>query len=429
MSFKIKGALAALALPIWAGAALAAPCGPANLAGTGFTPGAPLTLEGAIARIRSASPELRAAALETAARAAEADQAGRWLNPSLSVEVENFAGREPLKGFTQSETTLTLEQTFRLGGKRGLSERAARAEAALASAECRLILREAELAAAEGYVELSALIHMASAARDAASLASDLAGTVGRRVEAGAAAPPELSRAKAEAAVLEAAASAAEAEVEARAYALAALWGQPEPDFALPAATATPLPDTASEPLAARHPRLEAAAAATDAGDATERLARAGALPDVTVSAGWRRMEDIGEEAFTAGISVPLPLFDRNQDGVRAAQLRREGAALTARATEARLQAEQSAAAAKVRAAKAQLETLESKALPEARSAYQASAEGYRIGRFDLTSTLDARRSLIETESSVIRAKAALETETLRLRALIGAAPFAGENP
>lgn len=290
------------------------------------------------------------------------------------------------------------------------------------------MLREAELAAAEGVVELDALLQLASAAREAATLATDLAGTVGQRVEAGAAAPPERSRAQAEAALLEAAAAAAEAEVEIRAYALAALWGDAAPDFTLPNSGVQLAADANAAGTLESHPRLEAATAAADAGQAAAALARAGAVPDVTVSAGWRRMEEIGEDAFTAGISVPLPLFDRNKDAARAAGLRRDGAALTAQATEARLQAEQSAAAARVRAAEARLQILESKALPDARSAYQASVEGYRIGRFDLTSTLDARRSLIETETQVIEARAAVATETLRLRALIGAAPFAGEK-
>ncbi|MBY9068035.1 TolC family protein [Hyphomonas sp. WL0036] len=428
MSFKYKCAVAALVLPVWAGIAVAAPCGAPSSAITGYTAGQPLTLDGAIARVRAASPEVRAAALEASARSADADQAGRWLNPALSVEVENFAGRGPLKGFSQSETTLTLEQTFRLGGKRRLSERAARAEAALATAECGVMLREAELAAAEGVVELDALLQLALAAREAATLATDLAGTVGLRVEAGAAAPPERSRAQAEAALLEAAAAAAEAEVEIRAYALAALWGDAAPDFTLPNSGVQLAADANAAGTLGTHPRLEAATAAADAGQAAAALARAGAVPDVTVSAGWRRMEEIGEDAFTAGISVPLPLFDRNKDAARAAGLRRDGAALSAQATEARLQAEQSAAAARVRAAEARLQILESKALPDARSAYQASAEGYRIGRFDLTSTLDARRSLIETETQVIEARAAVATETLRLRALIGAAPFAGEK-
>ena len=62
-----------------------------------------------------------------------------------------------------------------------------------------------------------------------------------------------------------------------------------------------------------------------------------------------------------------------------------------------------------------------------AEEAYTAAAEGYRVGKFDLTATLDARRSLIETRAAVIDARLALQTYTLRLRALIGAAPFEGE--
>ena len=81
---------------------------------------------------------------------------------------------------------------------------------------------------------------------------------------------------------------------------------------------------------------------------------------------------------------------------------------------------------ARSRAFASRLDRLEGEALPLAEQAYFAAAEGYRVGKFDLTATLDARRSLIETRAAVIEARLALETEMLRLSALIGAAPFEG---
>ena len=91
------------------------------------------------------------------------------------------------------------------------------------------------------------------------------------------------------------------------------------------------------------------------------------------------------------------------------------------------MRAEQASLAALVRAAKSRLQRLEGEALPLAEDAYASAAEGYRVGKFDLTATLDARRSLIKTRAAVIDARLALQTYTLRLRALIGAAPFEGE--
>ena len=60
---------------------------------------------------------------------------------------------------------------------------------------------------------------------------------------------------------------------------------------------------------------------------------------------GVDRLEETGDSAFLAGVSVPLPIFDRGRDAARATGLRREAAVVSARAVDARLRAEQLAAA------------------------------------------------------------------------------------
>ena len=366
MRHLLCGAVTALALPVLAGAAYAQGCSPAPVGQSEYDQTLPLTLERAVARAGHAAPEVLTAALEARAASADAAQAGRWLNPALSLETENFAGTGGLEGFDAYETTLAVEQTFRLGGKRRLSERAARAEAALASAECNVQRLEAKRLAGELFLDLQAAIEMADVADASARLAGEFASVVERRVDAGAAAPPELSRSSAEAAILQAAADATRGEAEARALALASVWGSSEVDFILPepAASGLSADGEASDAANGLHPRLQAAQASADARAAAEERARAGAWPDVTVSAGVRRFEDTGDSAFLAGVSLPLPLFDQNHDATRAARFRSEGAELKARAVEARLRAEQASLSALVRAAKSRLQRLEGEALP-----------------------------------------------------------------
>ena len=416
-----RGMLAALALPILAGQALADGCGSTPIQSENPDPNTPLTLEAAVRRAGYATPEVLMAALEARASSADADQAGRWLNPSVAIETENFSGTGPLKGFNTSESTLTIEQTFQLGDKRRLLQRSARAEAALASATC-------ETLAGELFLDLQAATEMAKVATEAATLAGEFSNVVARRVEAGASAPPELVRSRAEEAILQAAADAARGEVEARALALASVWGQGRVDFGLPDSVGETPDRMEMKTDAARmsHPKLAEAKAGSAARSAATDLARAGAWPNMTLSAGFRRFEQTGDHAFLAGVSVPLPLFDRNQDATRAARLRYQGAELNAQVVETRLRAQQASLVARSRAFASRLDRLEGEALPLAEQAYFAAAEGYRVGKFDLTATLDARRSLIETRAAVIEARLALETEMLRLSALIGAAPFEG---
>ena len=72
-----QGACCALIAAVLAGTAVAAPCSRPMVAVSAIEAGAPLTLDAVLAEVRNASPEVRKAALETRARQADADQAGR----------------------------------------------------------------------------------------------------------------------------------------------------------------------------------------------------------------------------------------------------------------------------------------------------------------------------------------------------------------
>ncbi len=428
MKILCCGVLASLALPVLAGTAQAEVCRQTPVSASLPASSGPLTLDGAIVRAGSSSPEVLRAGLEARAAFADADQAARPLNPSISFESENFAGSGDFRAFDAYETTLALEQTFRLGGKRKRAARAARAEALRARAECDVQRLDAQTLAGELFLELRATMDMADVAEASAELAEEFETVVAKRVDAGASAPPELARARAEAASLRAIADRARGEVEAVALALASVWGSSTVDFDLPARAMVLSGSEAPTAMTAMsdHPRIGAAEAEVAARQAATEREKAGAWPDLTVSAGVRRFEGTGDSAFLAGISLPLPVFDQNRDASRAAGIRAESAQVNSQAIEARLRAEQASLVARIRAARLSLDRLETTALPLAEEAYASAAEGYRVGKFDLTATLDARRSLIETRAAVIEARLVLETETLRLRALIGAAPFDG---
>tara|TARA_R100000935_G_C2837521_1_gene168994 strand:- start:2634 stop:3926 length:1293 start_codon:yes stop_codon:yes gene_type:complete len=428
MSKFSQGALCILIAAAFAGGAIAAPCSGPQADAQPITPDTKLTLDIVLEQVRGASPSVRRAALETRARKADAAQAGRRLNPSIGLEVENFSGSGPLAGFDQSETTLSIEQTFQLGGKRTKRQQAAQANAALGAAECSVILRETELEAALLLYNLLAASQVADLAEQAADLADTLLETVSKRVEAGAAAPPEQSRAYADAAALRAAVYQARADVEQKRYDLAALWGSSDPQFALPETSGTALSQLQSESAReGTHPQIAMAIASESARLADRDVAHVSAMPDLTVSAGIRQFEETGENAFLVGVRVPVPLFDRNRDAARAAGYRADAERLNRLAVEANLLASQRVAVTKVRASRDRLTLLENEALPAARAAYEASVQGYAAGKFDLTTTLDARKGLIEASLAVIAANRDLNAESMRLRSIIGVVPFDGD--
>ena len=122
-----------------------------------------------------------------------------------------------------------------------------------------------------------------------------------------------------------------------------------------------------------------------------------------------------------------IPLFDKNRDAARASTIRADSARINTVATQARLRSRQQAATLQVKTATSQLALLETQALPAAREAYDASVKGYTAGRFDLTTTLNARKELIDAGVAVIAARRELNIAASELQSLIGAYPFNGD--
>jgi len=429
MSKLQRGAVCVLIAAAFSGGAVAAPCSEPSVSVSAIVPGAPITLRAVMDEIANAAPQVRRAALETKARQAEVVQAGRRLNPVVGVELENFAGSGPLSGFGETETTFSFEQTFELGHKRSLRREAASANAALASAECGAILRQIQLEGAILFYELDAAVQVADFANESALLAQTLVETVSKRVNAGAAAPPELSRARADAIALQAAAEGAKARVQSLRYDLAAMWGDAAPQFSAPV-TQTLSPMSSAVARSGKidsHPLLNMASAQTIFSEANQDLAHSEAMPDVTLSAGFRRFEQGNDNALLFGVSVPFPIFDKNRDAAKAAGFRHQADVLNRVAVERDLISQQNAARAQLLSAQQQLNLLKSDALREARSAYDASVKGYRAGKFDLTTTLTTRKALIDAGLAVIDAARTVNIQDMTLRSLTGASPFTGD--
>jgi cobalt-zinc-cadmium efflux system outer membrane protein len=146
-------------------------------------------------------------------------------------------------------------------------------------------------------------------------------------------------------------------------------------------------------------------------------------MPDVTVSAGVRRLQGDDSTAVVAGLSLPLPLFNRNRGATDAAR-----AELTA--TEARLRQAEFDAAADLRTAQSQARSAVARA--EAASAGEAAAAeayrlarlGYEAGRLPLLELSNARRALAAARVRTIDARLARVRAEAEIARLTGRTPF-----
>lgn len=371
-----------------------------------------LTLEQALSEAEARSPAVLAARAAVQAAEARIRQAGFRTNPELSVEVENFAGSGELSGFRGTETTVAVNQRLDIGGRRQARVSVARAE--LFAQQLRLDIARADLAQAVRQQFASAVtarerLRLAEANEQRAR---DLAGVANTLVDAGREPPLRGLRARSAAAQAAAELASAQAEEKATRGNLASLFGVSAPPESVAGGLLDLQPRTI-DPAQSLDVRL--ADAELVAAEATLRQETVARTLDPAVGLGVRHIRELGDVALVAGVSMPLPVFDRNQGNieaaranVRAAEARREGALAT---TAVRVRN----AINNAEAAQARVEALERAAVPEAAEALRLAQLSYQAGKTSLLELLDAQDAFSSAQAALIDARLAQATATAEL--------------
>ncbi|MBP7703709.1 MAG: TolC family protein [Caulobacter sp.] len=360
-----------------------------------------------LAQTQANAPTLAEASAGVRQAEGLARQAGARPNPTAELTVENFNGSGPYSGTGNAETTLSIGQPFELGGKR--EARVAAGRAALEAARARQAQTRADFAAtlADAYAQAEAAERRVSLAEEAVTLSDETLRASRALVEAGKEA--EVRALQAQASLTAARASLDEARLErARAYArLTALSGSPVLFSALTESlltTARPAPAGDIDVLAT--PAVITAQAEREAAARRVRIEKTRAIPDVTVSAGFRQFSGDDSSALIAGISIPIPVLDQNRGNITAAQGELQAA-------EARLNAARLDTEADIRTARFQMDAAQSRVSAategeaSAVEAYRLTRIAYESGKAPLAELITARRALAEARTQTIEAELA----------------------
>ena len=143
-------------------------------------------------------------------------------------------------------------------------------------------------------------------------------------------------------------------------------------------------------------------------------------MPDLTLSVGYSYERGSGEHLAKLGLSMPLPLFDRNR-GNRIAALHgvaraRAEATTTQLALQAELEQEWLSAKTAVAAATAIRDGL----LPHAQRALTDASESHRLGRGSYLALLSVQQAWQELNSEYIDALAEVHQHLNGIKRLIG---------
>lgn len=144
------------------------------------------------------------------------------------------------------------------------------------------------------------------------------------------------------------------------------------------------------------------------------------AIPDLTVVAGMQRFEETGDFAATVGISIPIPVFNRNQGAIREAEFELLAALAKRRAARVRIESALERAWQRLVASHHEAISLRNEALPAARSAFEAARAGYEQGKFSYLDMLDAQRTLFDVQGRYLNALEAYHEAVIDVERLVG---------
>lgn len=380
-----------------------------------------LTFEQALEHATASGPAARSAQGERDVASARLRQSRAWENPTLSIEAENVLGRGAYRDFVSAESTVSLSQPLPLGGGRGARTRAAQAEESVATTGLTLAAIELRRDLAIAYAEAIAADRLAVIGRERAALGLQTRSAEERRHAAGLESDLQRARVEVETAGMQAEARRSAAAARVRRRALAAHWGEETVtapldeawfDRALVAAT-----DSAP---GLAHPRLVIARGRVTQAQALLDAARGDRYGGVEATVGTRRFAGAtdGDRAWVLGLSVPLPVWNRNAAGIAEARWALQAAESEAGRVARELSAEREAARAEFDAAGLEIDALVSSGLPAAIAAARLAAQGYEAGRLSLLERLDAERASVQMQEQLVAARLRQRSAEARLAAL-----------
>jgi len=359
-----------------------------------------LRLEVALGLAMGANPEISVALREQEATEGVRIQAGVRHNPYISSEIQDTRRN------TQ-QITLQFNQEIELGNKRESrldiedilhTKATAELDALKATIQANTVNAFYEVLGAQERLALSkSSFEVANAAVNAAT----------KRVNAGKSSPVEETKANIAASSAKIELNQSNSQLNSARKRLSALWGNPSPVFEQAYGDVENIPLVPSfENLLAlleNAPAIVIANLEVSARGGSIKLARSQSTPNITISAGIVNNQELGLNQAILGLSVPIPLFDRNQGNVQEAVSLQYKAQDELIALKTQLATKLAGEHERLSVARLSAISLREEILPGAQNAFEAANKGFNAGKFNFLDVLDAQRTLFQAKSQYIQ--------------------------
>ncbi len=443
-----------------------------------------LSLDEAITRALETSPYLETFSWELRAADGRIQQAGLRPNPEMSFEIERItlgdgpsertrsegiSGQLPFAGtlpaitwnrdssnsnrglFEESEFTLTISQVIERGQKRARRIALAESEKSLVQWDYETARANVIAGVAGSFVDVLAAQERVALHDELLVLAEDVVRTINARIEAGKVSPLDGNKADIALATTQIERDLAQSERAAACTALAAWWGGDASDFRRAVGQlddVAPLPELRQligelkqNPDTARWTaeilQREAVLAVAQSqrrvdptlmfGLRTSGVSDSGSSgygigTDGSFSVGRSRgsFDNSRDNTLILGISVPLPLFNRNQGKIAEAEALLSKGMTEERRTRLDAQASLTAVWENSAGIYEALSRTDREVLPKAAETFEKTKRGYREGKFSYLDVLDAQRTLFESRYTYLNRLADFHRSRVNIQRLTG---------
>ena len=399
-----------------------------------------LDLPTAIAVSRAHNPRIAGASAEVAAAGARIRPAGALPDPTVTLSAMNYMlpGLSP-RSDPLSMNQLTVMQMLPVNGTPGLRRTAARADSARVAFGRDAMVLEVEHAVRTSYWELyhtdralETMTRTLAVLRDLAAIASSMY-AVGNVTQA------DVVRAQLAITRMQQELADMELQRFAAASALNAVLGRPgERPIVLRSASEheahggevltlemppPPPLDSLVAVAEAGNPGFSAGRSSIAAAQANESAARRMIYPDLGLGFSYGQRPG-SNDMVSAMVSVTVPVFARS----RQLRMRDEARAMRSAAEQdleamrVEVRSDLATARAEAETARRQVALYTGTLMPQAAATYEASLAGYRVGRVDFMTVLDARMALLTYEHDIHRFEAMYGAAIADIDRLIGRA-------
>lgn len=376
-------------------------------------------------------PSLAATWYEIEARRGAARQAGLIPNPTLFGEIEELGGSGGFSGTDVMSSRIGISQEIPLGGKIGKSVREAETANRIAYLEHQVQIIDIKVLAERRFFEMFNLQEQLALHEEQLSLIQKGHDVVSKRVKIGDTSPMDLARSQVELASAKIELEQTRKKLDSARYALAESWGSKSPVFSTVSGQYQPAFSYTEKELqeALEHsPAWLLLEEKFSRADAALDLEKAQSTPNIELEGGIQNFNETNDHAFFLGLSIPLPVFDRNQGGVAEAKAMVLKAQHQKKAGFLALSSELKEAWRNLVSTQKAVQSLEMEVIPVAQNAYEAISKAYKAGEVDILALLDAQRIWIETRKTHLDLLQQQEYSRIEIKRLISGGVISSES-